>query len=101
MTRLIQTTLDRGSWFEIGAAWGNTAFVGLGRLDGRPVGVIANDPEVLSGATDALGAQKMTRHLNLCDVFNLPLIQFVDCPGYAVGTAAERQATIKQAILGG
>lgn len=98
MLRLIQTTLDQDSWFEIGAGWGNTAFVGLGRLGGRPVGVIANNPEVLSGATDALGAQKMTRHLNLCDVFNLPLIQFVDCPGYAVGTAAERQATMKYGV---
>lgn len=98
MLRLIQTTLDQDSWFEIGAGWGNTAFVGLGRLGGRPVGVVANNPEVLSGATDALGAQKMTRHLNLCDVFNLPLIQFVDCPGYAVGTAAERQATMKYGV---
>lgn len=98
MLRLIQTTLDQDSWFEIGAGWGNTAFVGLGRCGGQPVGVIANNPEVLSGATDALGAQKMTRHLNLCDVFNLPLIQFVDCPGYAVGTAAERQATMKYGV---
>ncbi|KKY39655.1 putative propionylcarboxylase [Diaporthe ampelina] len=98
MLRLVQTTLDQDSWFEIGAGWGNTAFVGLGRLGGRPVGVVANNPEVLSGATDALGAQKMTRHLNLCDVFNLPLIQFVDCPGYAVGTAAERQATMKYGV---
>ncbi|KAI3399579.1 hypothetical protein diail_6218 [Diaporthe ilicicola] len=98
MLRLIQTTLDQGSWFEIGAGWGNTAFVGLGRLGGKPVAVVANNPEVLSGATDALGAQKMTRHLNLADSFNLPLIQFVDCPGYAVGTAAERQATMKYGV---
>lgn len=98
MARLIQTVLDQGSWFEIGAGWGNTAIVGLGRLAGHPVGVIANNPEVLSGATDALGAQKMTKHLNLCDVFNLPIVQFVDCPGYAVGTAAERQATMKYGV---
>lgn len=98
MVRLIQTVLDRDSWFEIGAGWGNTAIVGLGRLSGHPVGVIANNPEVLSGATDALGAQKMTKHLNLCDVFNLPIVQFVDCPGYAVGTAAERQATMKYGV---
>ncbi|KAJ0119057.1 propionylcarboxylase [Diaporthe amygdali] len=98
MLRLIEVTLDQESWFEIGAGWGNTAFVGLGRLGGRPVGIVANNPEVLSGATDALGAQKVTRHLNFCDVFNLPLIQFVDCPGYAVGTAAERQATMKYGV---
>lgn len=98
MVRLIQTVLDRGSWFEIGAGWGNTSIVGLGRLQGHPVGIIANNPEVLSGATDAQGAQKMTKHLNLCDVFNLPVVQFVDCPGYAVGTAAERQATMKYGV---
>lgn len=98
MRRLIEAVLDQGSWFEIGAGWGNTAIVGLGQLGGRPVGIIANNPEVLSGATDASGAQKLTRHLNLCDVFNLPLVQFVDCPGYAVGTAAERQATMKYGV---
>lgn len=98
MSRLVRTVLDRDSWFEIGAGWGKTAIVGLGRLSGRPVGVIANNPEVLSGATDSAGAQKMTKHLNLCDVFNLPIVQFVDCPGYAVGTAAERQATMKYGV---
>lgn len=98
MVRLIQTVLDQESWFEIGAGWGNTSIVGLGRLGGRPVGIMANNPEVLSGATDALGAQKMTKHLNLCDVFNLPIVQFIDCPGYAVGTAAERQATMKYGV---
>lgn len=98
MARLIQTVLDQDSWFEIGTDWGTTAIVGLGRLAGHPVGVLANNPEVLSGATDAAGAQKMTRHLHLCDVFNLPVIQFVDCPGYAVGTAAERQATMKYGV---
>lgn len=98
MQNLIRTTLDQGSWFEIGARWGNTAIVGLGRMAGHPVGVIANNPEVLSGATDASGAQKIVKHLNLCDVFNLPIIQLVDCPGYAVGTAAERQATMKYGV---
>lgn len=98
MVRLIQTVLDKGSWFEIGAGWGNTAIVGLGRLAGQPVGLVANNPEVLSGATDAFGAQKITKHLNLCDVFNLPLVQFIDCPGYAVGTTAERQATMKYGV---
>lgn len=98
MVKVIQTLLDTGTWFEIGAGWGSTAIVGLGRLAGHPVGVIANNPEVLSGATDAPGAQKMTKHLNLCDIFNLPIIQLVDCPGYAVGTAAERQATMKYGV---
>ncbi|MCJ1449347.1 MAG: hypothetical protein MMC23_009867 [Stictis urceolatum] len=98
MARLIETIVDQSSWFEIGAGWGNTAIVGLARLSGHPVGVIANNPEFQAGATDALGAQKMMKHINLCDVFNLPIIQLVDCPGYAVGTAAERNATMKWGV---
>ena len=98
MLRIIETVVDEGSFFHIGSGWGHTAFVGLARLRGQPVGIIANNPEVASGATDALSAQKMVRHLQLCDVFNLPVVQFVDCPGYAVGTAAERQATMKWGV---
>ena len=98
MLRIIETVVDQDSFFCIGPGWGDTAIVGLGKLAGRPVGVIANNPEVQSGATDALSAQKMMKHLNLCDVFNLPVIQFVDCPGYAVGTTAERNATMKWGV---
>jgi acetyl-CoA carboxylase carboxyltransferase component len=98
MLRLIETTVDQGSWFQIGAGWGQTAIVGLARMGGKPLGIIANNPEVGSGATDAFGAQKILKHLNLCDVFNLPVVQFVDCPGYAVGTTAERQATMKWGV---
>ena len=98
MLRIVETVVDQASFFCIGSGWGDTAIVGLGRLAGRPVGVIANNPEVQSGATDALGAQKIMKHLNLCDVFNLPVVQFVDCPGYAVGTTAERNATMKWGV---
>jgi acetyl-CoA carboxylase carboxyltransferase component len=69
--------------------------VGLARLGGRPVGVVANDCGTNAGALDAAGSQKIIRHLKFCDVFNLPVVQFVDVPGYAIGTAAERAATSK------
>ena len=98
MARIVETIVDQGSFFAIGPGWGLTAIVGLARLAGQPVGIVANNPEVGSGATDALGAQKMLRHLNLCDSFNLPVIQLVDCPGYAIGTAAERNATMKWGV---
>lgn len=98
MLRLIDTVVDLNSFFQIGAGWGLTAIVGLARLDGRPVGIIANNPEVQSGATDAQGAQKMLRHLNLCDCFNIPVVQLIDCPGYAIGTTAERNATMKWGV---
>ncbi|KAI0481286.1 ClpP/crotonase [Xylariaceae sp. FL0804] len=97
--RLARLVVDRGSFFEIGALWGTTAIVGLARLGGRPVGVVSNSCEsATGGALDALGAQKMTRHLKLCDVMNLPVLQFVDVPGYAIGTAAERAATMRHGV---
>ncbi|KAM0717933.1 hypothetical protein Q7P37_006265 [Cladosporium fusiforme] len=96
--RLIATVLDSGSFFEIGALWGRTAIIGLGRLGGKPVGIIANNAEVLSGALDAAGSQKILRHLKFCDVFNLPIVQLVDVPGYAIGTVAEKQATMRWGV---
>ncbi|KAJ3578767.1 hypothetical protein NPX13_g1806 [Xylaria arbuscula] len=97
--RLITLIIDKNSFFEIGALWGTTAIVGLGRLNGHPIGVISNNCEShTGGALDALGSQKITKHLKLCDVMNLPILQFVDVPGYAVGTAAERSATMRHGV---
>jgi acetyl-CoA carboxylase carboxyltransferase component len=96
--KIVKVIVDAGTWFEIGALWGRTAIVGLARIGGFPVGIITLDPEVNAGAIDALGSQKVTRHLKLCDVFNLPVVQFVDIPGYAIGTVAERSATMRHGI---
>jgi acetyl-CoA carboxylase carboxyltransferase component len=96
--RIITTVVDSGSWFEIGALWGTTAIVGLARLSGLPVGIISLNCEVNAGALDAAGSQKITRHLKLCDVFNIPIVQFVDVPGYAIGTIAERTATMRHGV---
>lgn len=95
---IINTVVDKSTFFEIGSLWGTTAIVGLARLGGRPVGIVANNCETNAGALDALGSQKITRHLKFCDVFNLPLVQFVDIPGYAIGTAAERTATMRHGV---
>lgn len=96
--KIIDTIVDRSSFFEIGALWGTTAIVGLARLGGQPVGIIANNCEVNAGALDAAGSQKITKHLKFCDVFNLPVVQFVDIPGYAIGTVAERTATMRHGV---
>ncbi|KAK4995218.1 hypothetical protein LTR66_004920 [Elasticomyces elasticus] len=96
--RIITTVVDKDSFFEIGALWGRTVIVGLARLDGRTVGVASNNCEVLAGALDTAGSQKLTRHLKFLDVFNIPLLQFVDVPGYAIGTVAERTATMRWGI---
>ncbi|OBT61508.1 hypothetical protein VE03_09137 [Pseudogymnoascus sp. 23342-1-I1] len=95
---IIETVVDAGSWFEIGSLWGTTAITGLARLDGRPVGIISLNCEVNAGALDALGSQKLTRHLKFLDTFNIPLVQFVDVPGYAIGTVAERSATMRHGV---
>ena len=95
----ITSTVDATSWFEIGGLWGTTAICGLARLSGHPVGIISNNCESpTGGALDPSGSQKITRMLKFCDVFNMPIIQFVDIPGYAIGTQAERTATMKWGV---
>ncbi|KAF4554614.1 Acetyl-CoA carboxylase-like protein 1 [Elsinoe fawcettii] len=96
--KIITTVVDKSSFFEIGRLWGTTVVIGLARLGGRPVGIVANNPETNAGALDAAGSQKLTRHLKFLDIFNIPLLQFVDVPGYAVGTVAERTATMRWGV---
>lgn len=96
--KIITTVVDLNSFFEIGALWGRTVIVGLARLGGKPVGIASNNPEVGAGALDAASSQKLARHLKFCDLFNLPLLQFVDVPGYAIGTVAERTATMRWGV---
>jgi acetyl-CoA carboxylase carboxyltransferase component len=96
--RIIKTIVDKDSWFEIGALWGRTAICGLARIAGYSVGIVASDPEVNAGAIDAAGSQKVTKHLKFLDVFNIPLVQFIDIPGYAIGITAERTATMRHGI---
>jgi acetyl-CoA carboxylase carboxyltransferase component len=96
--RLVSSVVDKDSFFEIGPLWGRTVIVGLARLGGKPIGIVANNAEVLAGALDAAGSQKILRHLKFCDVFNLPIVQFVDVPGYAIGTVAEKQATMRWGV---
>lgn len=95
---IVKTVVDQDSWFEIGALWGTTAIVGLARLSGYPIGIISLNCEINAGALDAAGSQKITRHLKFCDVFNIPVLQFVDVPGYAIGTVAERTATMRWGV---
>ncbi|KAF9894093.1 hypothetical protein FE257_009066 [Aspergillus nanangensis] len=95
---IINSVVDRDSFFEIGTHWGRTAIGGLARLGGRPVGIISLNCEVNSGALDAAGSQKLTRLLKLCDVMNLPVLQFIDVPGYAIGTVAERTGTMRWGV---
>jgi acetyl-CoA carboxylase carboxyltransferase component len=96
--KLLALVLDRGSFFEIGRYFGRPLVVGLARLDGVAVGVMANDNRQLAGAVDADAAEKMTRFVDLCDTFRLPVVNFVDNPGFLVGTEAERAGTIRKGV---
>ena len=69
---------------------------GLARLDGRPVGVMGNDPRWLGGAIDGAASDKMVRFVDLCDTFHLPVVNFVDNPGFLIGVAGEKAGTIRR-----
>jgi len=81
--------------FELRRGFGLGIVTALARLDGRPLGLIANDPAHLGGAIDAHGADKAARFMQLCDAFSLPLLFLCDTPGFMVGPAAERTATVR------
>jgi acetyl-CoA carboxylase carboxyltransferase component len=93
--RLLSLVLDDGSFFEIGGLYGRPLVVGLARLHGYPVGVLANDPRQGGGGLDAAGSEKMTRFVDLCNTFHLPVVNFVDQPGFLIGTRAERAGTVR------
>ena len=92
---LLHTLADTDSVLELRPAFGRTVLTALARIEGRPVGVIANDPRHLSGALDADGSDKAARFMQLCDAFGLPLLSLVDTPGFMVGPDSEQTATVR------
>ncbi|KAL0957994.1 hypothetical protein HGRIS_000169 [Hohenbuehelia grisea] len=86
---------DNTTFWEMGATWGKSIVTGFARLSGYPVGVLSSDCYQGGGAVDALGSQKTTRFVNLCDHFGIPILNLVDQPGFAIGSIAERAATIR------
>src|SRR6185437_6624834 len=78
--------------------YGGSTVCALARLDGHPVGVLAGDPYAGGGALTAPGAEAMTRLVDLCEAFHLPLVVLTDQPGIAIGPAAERAGTIRAAV---
>src|SRR3954447_7116226 len=88
--RLIELVVDRGSFFPIAPMHGRARITGLARIDGYPVGVMANNPMFNGGATDVAAGSKALRLVQLCDMFHLPLVDFADEPGLMVGLPSER-----------
>ena len=86
---------DHGSVLELRAGWAPGIVTALARLEGRPVGMVANNPGHLGGAIDADGADKAARFLQLCDAHDLPILSLCDTPGFMVGPEAERSAQVR------
>jgi acetyl-CoA carboxylase carboxyltransferase component len=102
--RVVETLFDSGSVLELRRGFGPGILTALARVDGRPLGVLANDPTHLGGAIDADGADKAARFMQLCDAYELPLLFLCDTPGFMVGPAAEQTATVRhfaRMFLGG
>lgn len=89
MHDVIHSILDLGEFFEVHELYANNAIVGFGRLNGWTAGIIANQPLVLAGCLDINASDKISRFIRFCDAFNIPLITFVDVPGYLPGTDQE------------
>jgi propionyl-CoA carboxylase beta chain len=89
MKRLVRLVVDGGELLEVQRDFGANLVVGFARLGGRPVGIVANQPAVLAGVLDINASVKGARFIRFCDAFNLPLVTFVDVPGFLPGTAQE------------
>jgi acetyl-CoA carboxylase carboxyltransferase component len=98
MRRVLQLVLDRGSVFELGPRYGRSLVTALARLGGRPVGVLASDPNHYAGGLTGDASDKLTRMVDMCDQFHLPVVNIVDQPGFVIGTHAERQNTIRRGV---
>jgi len=93
--QIITRVLDVGDFFEIQPEFARNIVIGLGRLDGRPVGVVANQPAHLAGCLDIDASIKAARFVRFCDCFNIPVVTFVDVPGFLPGAAQEFGGIIK------
>ncbi len=95
MIGVIERVVDSGEFFEVQPLYGGSLVVGFARLDGQPVGIVANQPKVLAGVLDISSSLKGARFVRFCDAFNIPLVVFVDVPGFLPGTSQEFGGIIK------
>jgi acetyl-CoA carboxylase carboxyltransferase component len=93
--KMIDVVVDEDSFFEVGPKWGKSVMTGFARMDGIPVGIIASNPRHLGGALDAAAAEKQVRFVDTCSTFHLPIVYFVDVPGFMVGPNAERGNVVR------
>ena len=92
---IVAHVMDKGSWEEIQSKWATNVVIGIARLDGYPVGIVANQPAVLAGALDIEGSIKAAKWIRFLDSFNFPIITFVDTPGFLPGLGQEHGGIIR------
>jgi acetyl-CoA carboxylase carboxyltransferase component len=92
---LIAGIVDQDSFLELRAAWAHQLVIGLARLEGRPIGILANQPKIMAGTLDIPAAQKGARFVRFCDAFNLPILTIVDTPGFLPGKDVEWRGMIR------
>jgi propionyl-CoA carboxylase beta chain len=95
MTSLIEQVADDNHYFEVQKEWAKNITIGFARFDGRPVGVVANQPQHLAGCLDIDSSVKAARFVRFCDSFNIPLLTFVDVPGFLPGVDQEYNGIIR------
>ncbi len=95
MHAVIEHIVDRNTFLEIQAAWARNAIIGLARLGGHSVGIVAQEPMEMAGVIDIDASDKITRFVRMCDCFNIPLITFVDSPGFLPGVDQEHRGIIR------
>lgn len=98
MRKLIGHIVDKGSLFEIQPTYGKALITCLARMNGKVVGVVANNPMVYGGAMDVKAARKQIHFVEMCDCFHIPLVFLVDVPGFMVGRDAEANATLREGM---
>ena len=95
MLDVIHHIVDDGEFLEVQALWARNIIIGFARMDGRPVGIVANQPKFLAGTLDIDASNKAARFVRFCDAFNIPLITFVDVPGFLPGVNQEHGGIIR------
>lgn len=96
MYKVITSLADDGRFLEVHQGWARNMIVGFARMDGRSVGIVANQPRILAGVLDSDASRKAARFVRFCDAFNIPVITLVDVPGFLCGTQQEYAGVITQ-----
>ena len=95
MKKVIAAVVDDGDFFEVNQHWAQNLVCGFGRVDGRTVGIVGNQPQILAGVLNIEASEKGARFVRTCDAFNIPLVTFVDVPGFMPGTDQEYGGIIR------